>query len=152
MKQFFQLLFVVIAVAFAASCGPSTPTTQSKQVIATVQIDTDQYHVGQYVYIHGEVKGIIKPNNGCGCSGSGNGKYKVVVCGTTGESHIWYVNDDELSTTRDTIITRVIYSDSLISRINRINADQQAFNQDTKNALNVIQKAVAQDINLHKIP
>lgn len=88
------------------SCSTS-PSTNNSAV--QPQADTAKYKIGQYVYIHGEVKAIVKENHrGSNCGCSNNSQYKLVVAGVDGSSHIWYVNDDEISPNRDTIIHRVI--------------------------------------------
>jgi hypothetical protein len=103
----------------AAACGPDPKSAQPQ----TTQ--PDKYHVGQYVYIHGEVKGIIK-NQNCGCNG---GKYKVVVAGQDGSPHTWFVNDDELSATRDTAVLKVIVQDTMTTVIYKNTLDNNQIAQ-----------------------
>ena len=109
------LVAVVILAGFASSCGPNKSASNQPAII----VDSPLYHINQYVYIHGEVKGIVKDNHnthGCGCGGNKVPQYKVVVAGMDGSSHTWYVNDNEITVNRDTVIVKYVTDSNTVTK------------------------------------
>lgn len=143
-------LVIVLISTLISSCGNETSSTAKPVMHDTA---TGKFHVGQYVYLHGHVKGYIREYGDCGCD-DGYKIYRVTVIGEDGSEHTYQIYDEnQLSATKDmdTIVVKYIYTDSLIRYVKHAVDEQASFEEDTKDAVSSIRNAVAQDINAHRI-
>lgn len=141
-----QVLIIMLLWLGVASCGPEPTQTPPPAMVSTGEVEP-KYAIGQYVYIHGEIKGIVKNNTRDNCGCSNDAQYKVVVAGNDGSSHIWYVNDDELSPTRDTSVLKVIVTDSMQTVIYKNTLTSNEMTQKILDEDRAVMKAIKQAIS-----